>query len=92
MSREMTAMMHLRRLIRKYEDLERPNLDAEHAIWEVHAAKLMGFFLGLMIAALFPRISDISWTVFGAAAAICAAYPGAMAIRRMTRTRRAGRA
>ncbi len=75
--------MTLGRLIRKYEDFERPNLDAQHAIWEVHAVKLMGVFLGILLVAAFPRVLTVHWSYFAAAAAICAAYPGTMAIRRM---------
>ena len=37
-------MNTLKNLIQKYEIFERPNLDAHHAIWEVHSVKIMGFF------------------------------------------------
>jgi hypothetical protein len=78
-------MTGLQQLIQKYEDFERPNLDAQHAIWEVHSVKLMGVFLGLLLADLFPRILSLHWTYFAVGAAIFAAYPGAMAISRMVR-------
>jgi hypothetical protein len=78
-------MHSLRNFIRKYEDFERPNLVAPHAIWEVHAVKLMAFFLGLLVAALLPQVLDVPWPYFAAGAAVCAAYPGGMAIVRLLR-------
>jgi len=84
-------MQSLQDFIRRYEDFERPNLEAPHAIWEVHAVKLMAFFLGLLVAALLPQTLEVPWAYFAVAAAVCAAYPGGMAIVRLMRKRQPAR-
>ena len=79
-------MNTLKNLIQKYEIFERPNLDAQHAIWEVHSVKIMGFFLGLLMASIFPQITSIPKLYWVIGFVIFAGYPGIMAVLRMKRS------
>ena len=72
-------------LIKKYEDFERPNLDSQHAIWEVHSAKTAFLFLGLLIAYFFPQVLQGGWKYLALGAVLFAAYPGTMAVLRMNK-------
>ena len=76
-------MSNLKSLLQKYEEFERPNLDSKHAIWEVHSVKAMGFFIGLLVVSVFPRILSISWIYWVLGIIIFGGYPGIMAFLRM---------
>ena len=57
--------MDVKSWIKRYEHLEQPNLDAPGAIWDVHLAKLMSFFLALALAKAFPSLLtlDLRWYI-----------------------------
>ena len=83
-------MSRIKNFVQEYEAFERPNLDAQHAIWEVHSVKAMGFFGGLLVASLLPTIVSVPWFYWAIGVVIFGGYPGLMAMRRMNESAKPG--